>query len=135
MYVCYYTYPGGSHHTPTLTAAPQAATIPATEPLLVPATQPALPPQTGIPTLGSHIPITVCRKVRDREAEVPVAYLCECYLCVIFSIDVRPLREGNLRGCWGGISPANSLCTLSPVCLKLYFIVMEIDGSESQYLK
>ncbi|XP_048757876.2 polypyrimidine tract-binding protein 1 isoform X3 [Ostrea edulis] len=62
MYVCYYTYPGGSHHTPTLTAAPQAATIPVTEPLLVPATQATLPPQTGIPTLGSHIPITVCRK-------------------------------------------------------------------------
>lgn len=67
MYVCYYTYPGGSHHSsaiaPTLTAAPQAATIPVTEPLLVPASQPALPPQTGIPTLTSHIPITVCRKV------------------------------------------------------------------------
>nr|XP_034314192.1 polypyrimidine tract-binding protein 1 isoform X2 [Crassostrea gigas] len=66
MYVCYYTYPGGSHHSsaiaPTLTAAPQAATIPVTEPLLVPASQPALPPQTGIPTLTSHIPITVCRK-------------------------------------------------------------------------
>ncbi|XP_011436712.2 polypyrimidine tract-binding protein 2-like isoform X4 [Crassostrea angulata] len=66
MYVCYYTYPGGSHHSsaiaPTLTAAPQAATIPVTEPLLVPASQPALPPHTGIPTLTSHIPITVCRK-------------------------------------------------------------------------
>ncbi|XP_061192667.1 polypyrimidine tract-binding protein 2-like isoform X2 [Saccostrea echinata] len=67
MYVCYYTYPGGSHHSPAtvapaLTAAPQAATIPVTEPLLVPATQTALPPQTGIPTLTSQFPITVCRK-------------------------------------------------------------------------
>ncbi|XP_062617992.1 polypyrimidine tract-binding protein 2-like isoform X3 [Saccostrea cucullata] len=67
MYVCYYTYPGGSHHSPAtvapaLTAAPQAATIPVTEPLLVPATQTALPPQTGIPTLTTQFPITVCRK-------------------------------------------------------------------------
>lgn len=78
MYVCYYTYPGGSHHTPTLTAAPQAATIPVTEPLLVPATQATLPPQTGIPTLGSHIPITVCRKVRKKEADVPIDLCVTC---------------------------------------------------------
>nr|XP_022313489.1 polypyrimidine tract-binding protein 1-like isoform X8 [Crassostrea virginica] len=66
MYLCYYTYPGGSHHSPavapTLTAAPQAATIPVTEPLLVPATQATLPHQTGLPTLTSQFPLTVCRK-------------------------------------------------------------------------
>ncbi|KAK3089245.1 hypothetical protein FSP39_002063 [Pinctada imbricata] len=74
MYVCYYTYPGASHHQSPLAtaapqplaAAPQPAAVPASEPLLVPVTATQALPQAltqAIPPASlTSIPITVCRK-------------------------------------------------------------------------